>query len=217
MRARQPASNLIDTAKGFLAWWLISRSPDRDTAFRESFLRSAVVTITALGLLSFGASIWVFQDEWRLLSFPTLHIYALATCFAAGYAVTHGRAILASWLLVLLVLLGAGGVMLLSRQNGSVAGVLLAVPIFCMVPIMTAMVLPLHLIIPISLVSTIGYAIAHFMIPAGDFRIEGLRIDHTIVPVTMLLLFEGILLRQLRLEFDARLTEMRKSVVEIER
>ena len=79
------------------------------------------------------------------------------------------------------------------------------------------MVLPYNLIIPISLVSTIGYAIAHFVIPAGDFRIEGLRIDHTIVPVTMLLLFEGILLRQLRLEFDARLTEMRRSVVEIER
>ncbi len=217
MQAKDPASQLIDGARNALTWWLTARLPDRHDAFRESFLRRAVVTITLLGLLSFAASIWVFEDEWQLLSFPTLHIYALVTCFAAGIAVYHGRFMLAGWLLVALILIGAGGVMLLSRQNGSVAGILLAVPIFCMVPIMATMVLPHTLIIPISLVSTIGYALTQFTIPVGDFEIEGLRSDHTLVPVTLLLLFEGILLRQLRMEFDARLTQMRKSVAEMER
>jgi signal transduction histidine kinase len=217
MQAKDPASKLIGGARNVLAWWLTARMPDRHAAFRESFLRRAVVTITLLGLLSFIASIWVFEDEWRPLSFPTLHIYALAMCIAAGSAVLRGRLTLASWLLVALVLIGAGGVMLLSRQNGSVAGVLLAGPIFCMAPIMAAMVLPHTLIIPISLVSTIGYALTQFAIPVGDFTVEGLRVDHTLVPVTLLLLFEGILLRQLRMEFDARLTEMQKSVTEIER
>ena len=36
------------------------------------------------------------------------------------------------------------------------------------------------------------------------------------VPVTLILLFEGFLLRQLRTEFDARLSEMEKSIVETE-
>ena len=107
--------------------------------------------------------------------------------------------------------------MLLSRQNGSVAGILLAVPIFCIVPIMAAMVLPHIWIIPISLASTIGYGITQFGISVGDFSIDGLEPAHTLVPVALLLLFEGILLRQLRMEFDARLTEMKRSVIEIER
>ncbi|NLE44216.1 MAG: hypothetical protein GX620_05810 [Chloroflexi bacterium] len=170
-----------------------------------------------LVLVSLITSALIFKDEWRPLSFPTLHILGLIICIAAAVAIIENRIVFAGWMMVLFALAGAGGVMLLSRQSGSVAGILLAVPIFCMVPIVAAMVLPYHLIIPISLVSTISYAIVHFVIPTGDFRIEGLRAEQTTVPVTLLLLFEGILLRQLRLEFDARLTEMRKSVVEIER
>ena len=210
-------NGLSDNLRSSIAWWLTPRAPERDEAFRERVLRGGVGITTALVLLSFLSSALIFRDEWRLLSFPTLHVFGLIFCISAAISIIHDRLLLAGWLMVFFALGGASGVILLSRQNGSVAGILLGAPIYCMVPVVTATVLSQTQIIPISLLSIAAYGVAQFGIPVGNFQIEGLRTEHTLVPIALLLLFEGILLRQLRREFDARLTEMRKSMIEIER
>jgi signal transduction histidine kinase len=212
-----PAPTFRYRLKAFIVWWLIPRAADRDEAFRERILRSAISIVTILTTLSFAASLFVFQDKWRLLSFPTLHILGFLFCISAAISVSRGRLVVTGWLIVFLALTGASGVVLLSRQNGSVAGIFLGVPSYTMVPVVATLVLPRSRLIPVSLMSIVAYSLAHFAIPVGSFVVEGLQAEFMLVPVVLLLLFEGILLRQLRVEFDARLEEMRKSVVETEK
>jgi signal transduction histidine kinase len=217
IKSKAPWSGIADRLKPFTVWWLTPRASDRDEAFRESVLRSAVGIITILVVFSFAASLLIFKDEWRALSFPTLHLVALLFCITAAVSVSWDRLVLAGWLMILFALTGASGVVLLSRQNASVAGVFLGIPIYMMVPVIAALVLPRSRLIPVSLLSIVAYSLAHFVIPVGSFVVEGLQAEFMLVPVVLLLLFEGVLLRQLRVEFDARLEEMRKSIVETER
>ena len=209
-------SKAFGRLKALAVWWLTPRAIDRDEAFRERFLRSAIGLVTVLGSVSFSVSGLVFHDEWRLLSFPTLHVFALAMCLLVIFAILRNQLVFAGWLIVLLVLIGASGVILLSRQNGSIAGIFLGLPIISMVPVVAALVLPQGRIIWVSMVSIVAYSLAQFVIPVSDFTIAGLRTQFMMVPVTLILLFEGFLLRQLRTEFDARLSEMEKSIVETE-
>lgn len=209
-------SNVTRRLQRYAAWWLTARATDRDEAFRERILRRATGLIVLLGLFSFFASIVLFRDEWRFLSFPTLHILALISCVFVGIAIIYNRLVAAGWLLVMLALVSTSGILLLSRRNGSVAGIFLAVPIFSMVPVLAAIVLPRSRIVPVSLASVVAFALAQFGIPMGDFKVAGLEDEFMVVPVALLLFFEGFLLRQLRTEFDARLSEMRKFLLETE-
>ena len=211
-----PGSGVLVSLKSLISWWLTPRDNDRDKAFREGVLRSGIFIIIILATLSFSASVFVFRDEWQLLSFPTLHVFALASCAIIGFAILSDRLVVAGWLIVLLVIAGASGVLLLSRQNGSTAGIFLGVPAYAMVPVVAALVLPKSRILLVSMLSVVAYGLAHFTIPVSDFEIEGLNTEFMVPSVVLLLLFEGALLRQLREEFDARLMEMERSVRETE-
>ncbi len=196
--------------------WTTPQASDRDAAFRERVLRHAVAILLMLVVASFLASILVFEDKWGLVSFPTLHIYGLLLCIVAARALAGGYLVAAGWLLVIFALSGASGVVLLSRQNGSIAGIFLSIPIFLMLPVIAAVVLPTSRILPVSVLGVAAYAVAHFAIPMGDFEVVGLQPEGMIAPLLLLMLFEGILLRQLRVEFDARLAEMHRSIAEAE-
>ena len=215
-KPKKPDSRISTKLKSLTYGWLTPRSIDRDEVFREGVLRGAVGIIGALVLLSLATSILIFQDEWRFISFPNLHVLALLLCLLAAVSISHNRLDVAGWLIVLLALTGASGVIMLSRQDRSVEGIFLGTPIFSMVPVVAALVLPRSRIIPISLLSVIVYSFSNSIISINDFTVEGLQAEYMLVPIVLLLFFEGLLLSQLRTEFDARLEEMRRSVVETE-
>ncbi|WP_119070956.1 sensor histidine kinase [Aggregatilinea lenta] len=211
-----PVSKAFGIFKTSAVEWLTPRAVDRDEAFRERFLRAVLALLVSLTVASLIVSGVVFHDEWRLLSFPTLHLFFLASCYLIGLAVVKNRLVLAGWLMVLLAMAGACGVIILSRQNGSVAGAFLGPPIFLMVPIVAALVLPQDRIILLAVLSIAMYSLFQFVLPVSDFEVEGLSPQFMIVPVMLVLVFEGFLLRRLRREFDDRLAEMQKSMTEIE-
>ena len=215
-RLSNPFLKAASGIRAWTTWWLVPRAVSRDEAFRESVLRSTIGIITILAMLSFAASVFIFQDEWRFLSFPTLHILGFVYCFSAAVFISNNRLVVAGWLLVLLALTGASGVVLLSRQNHSATGIFLGLPIYSMVPIVAALVLPRSQIILVSLLSVIAYSLSHFIIPVNDFAVEDLQAELMLAPVILLLVFEGVLLRQLRTEFDERLEEMGISIIETE-
>jgi signal transduction histidine kinase len=170
----------------------------------------------ALVTLSFFITVFVFKDEWGVLSYPTLHLLGLALSMAAALAVSRHRLVAAGLMMVLMALIGANGVTLLSRHNDTVTGLFLSVPIYSAVPLVTALVLPRRWIIPASVLSIISYSLIHFTFPAETFTGELLQPQFILTTVILLVLFQGILLHQLRVEFDARLLAMMHSIVETE-
>ena len=202
---------------GLAESWLEPRSKDRDEAFRERVIRSSVGIVILLVLLSFASSIFVFQSVWAWISFPTLHLVGLVGLSLSAVFVSRGKVLAAGWLLILTVVLCAGVYLLLARQENSIIGVLDAVPVLMFAPLLAAMVLPRNLILPISVLSTATYAVSQFVIPVPGLELPGLTAGPQIISVFLLVLIEGTLLRQLRVEFDARLNAMSLSIQQAER
>src|SRR5262245_48758658 len=115
----------LSQVKQVSSWWFEPRASDRDEAFRERVIRSSIAIILVAGLLSFASTLFVYHSPWSLISFPTVHIVALSLCLAAGIAVAQGQRQTAGWLLVMTILLGAGGILLLARKEATVNGVFL--------------------------------------------------------------------------------------------
>jgi signal transduction histidine kinase len=197
-------------------WWLTPKSQERDLAFRERMIRVAVAIILVMALLSFASTIFVFQSQWSLISFPSLHIVAIVGFLLAGVAVSRGNILAAGWSLVFTVMLGSGLFLLLSRQEATISGILNAVPVMMLSPLLAALVLPTSLVIPVSILSIVTYGLAQFGLNVGDFSVQGLTAEPQIISVSLLLLIEGFLLRQLRVEFDARLNAMSASIARAE-
>lgn len=197
-------------------WWLHPRSTNRDEAFRERVIRSTLAIITTLVLLSFLAVIFVFRSPWDLISFPTVHVMGLAFCVASAVAVARGSLLASGWLLILLALAGSSGVLLLSRQQGSVPGLINAVPLFMFVPLLATLVLPRYLVIPVSLLSALTYGLSQFGFVLLSDPLAEFVPHEQISSAVLLLFFEGALLRQLRVEFDDRLEAMRDSMRQVE-
>jgi signal transduction histidine kinase len=69
---------------------------------------------------------------------------------------------------------------------------------------------------PISLLSIALYVLIQFVLPIGNFSVSGLDGSQLAGQVFALILVEGVLLRQLRVEFDARLEAMEEAVEQTE-
>jgi signal transduction histidine kinase len=202
--------------RGFINNWLEPKAQDRDTAFRERMIRAAVGIIIVMAVLSFISTVFVFQSRWSLISFPTLHIVGLIGFVLSAITVARGNVLFAGWSLVLSVVIGSGLVLMLSRQEESVSGILNAVPVLMFAPLLAALVLPTRMVIPVSILSIINYVLAQFVFNVGSFTIQGLAPEPQVVSVALVVLIEGVLLRQLRMEFDARLSAMSASITRAE-
>lgn len=194
--------------------WLRPRSQDRDTAFRERIIRGAAAIMIGLGLLSFSSTLFVFRSEWSLISFPTLHILSITIVALAALAVHRGCLPAAGLLLVSAPILGASGIILLSRQYGVSSGLFLGFAAIAFSPLLAAMVLPRSAVALTAASAAVAYALSQFIIPMGSFQLPGFEPLPTTLSVTILLLTEAVLLRQLRIEFDSRLVDMSRSLRE---
>ena len=213
---QQPKPGVFQWVNRRVQGWLQPKAVNRDEAFRERVIRSTLAIIILLGLLSFASIIFVFRAEWTLISFPTLHIVALAICFLSAGALLRGQLFASGWLLILAILFGASGVVVLARQAGTIVGLLLAVATFMFVPLVTTLVLPRNYIFPASLLAALMYSLSQFGVDVGGLTLPGLSPNQQIISVLLLLLVEGALLRQLRVEFDARFEAMSRSIRETE-
>ena len=190
------------------------RATDRDAAFRERVVRISLVIIFFGTLLSLASTLFVFRSEWALLSFPTVHLAALGLCFASALAVRRGHLITASWLLIAVALVGASGILLLARQEQLINGIVLGALPFIFAPLFAALVLPRQMIVIVSVIATAFFALAQFGVPVDYEDALGLQGDQQVISVFLVLLTTSVLLRQLRVEFDARLEAMSAAIRE---
>jgi signal transduction histidine kinase len=197
-------------------WWLEPRSTDRDEAFRERSIRVAIALVIVLGLLSFSLSIFVFASEWKLISFPTLHILVLAGFFAAGYTVIHRQVKVSANFVVATSLVAAAGYLLLAGEQGSYIGLIVGIPLFMSVILIAALVMARNMILPVSIVAAAIYAITLFSTTSSLTALPSIILSQAVTTAILLFPTEGLILHRLRVEFDARLDAMRESIQQAE-
>ncbi len=200
----------------FAKRWLQPVSEDRDIAFRERVLRVTLSLIIILGLLSFGLNVFVFGGEFKIVSYYTMHIVALTGCFTAAYEVSRQRILTAGVLLTVTVLFGASTLIVLARQDGQTIGLINGIPTMMLVPLVATLILPRNMILPFSGLSVLAYVFVQITLPIGDIRVPGLGSMELLSTAIPMLLIEGALLRQLRVEFDGRLDTMREAILQTE-
>jgi signal transduction histidine kinase len=196
--------------------WLEPRSKDRDEAFRERSLRVSIAIVILVGLLSFAMTLFVFPSTWSLISFPTLHLVVLVGFFAAAYAVVHDRVNNAASLMVATSLVAATGFIIVTGQENAYAELISGIPVFMFVILITALVMPRHVILPISLLSVALYIVSILSNREVLSRLPALDPSPAYTAAILLFPTEGAILNRLRVEFDARLEAMRRSIQEAE-
>jgi signal transduction histidine kinase len=145
-----------------------------------------------------------------------MHIVILAASVVAAILVARGFVLYSGWILSLTVLFGANSLVLLARQEFAANGVINALIAFMFVPLVTTLVLPRSQILPVSVLSVVTYALSEFYVPLNSFMVEGLTADQQMGVAFVCLMGEGVLLRQLRVEFDDRLETMREANRQLE-
>ena len=199
-----------------LGSWLQPRSTDRDEAFRERSIRVAVALVIVVGLLSFALSIFVFPNDWSLISFPTLHIVVLTGFFIAAYSLTRGQINTAATFVVATSLMAAAGFVLLSGQQGTLPLLVSGIPVFMFVILIAALVLPRNTILPASVAGLFLYIGAIFVANSPVLPVSSADFSQAITAILLLLPTEAAILHRLRVEFDARLEAMRASIQQVE-
>jgi signal transduction histidine kinase len=212
----RPTAAAIGFPTHLLKRWFAPRSQNRDEAFRERTVRITLFFSTLLISLSFLASLLIFQDPWGVISFPSIHVFLLILCVVSAYFIARGEIITSSLVLVLAIYVGAVGLNLLARQEGSVLRFLTGIPTFMFPPLVAALLFPRNTIIPISVGSAILYLVSEMVIPVRPDESSMFDTSGLIGVLMILMLGEGVILRQLRTEFDARLDALRISVRQAE-
>lgn len=210
---------LQSSSTGFqklLRWWLQPRAMSRDEAFRERVIRSTTAIVLVIAVLSFAMTVVVFDDEWTFISFPSLYTFVISGLLFSAFAVHRGDLKAAGWALVLTALFATSILLLLSRQTSTLPGIINTIPTYMLGVVISALVLPTKYIVPVSLLAGVMYSVTQFGMNIGDFELEGLVGSQQIPSIFILFLMGGVLLRQLRVEFDARLEAMSVALEEEE-
>ncbi len=192
--------------------WLKPRSTNRDEAFREATIRITVSLFGALLFLGLIATTVVFQNPWDLISWPSMISTMLILAILSALSVVRRSILQAGWLLIATVLFGAVGVIALSNYANPVV-----LPTLMLTVVVSALLLPRHLIVPVGIVCSIILAVL-----GGIQTYNGLQLSQdqslTVISVNafIVLLSEGAFLWQLRREFDGRLSAMSSALHEAE-
>jgi len=203
-----PAPVSTNPVKRLIRFFLEPRSVDRDERFRERTIRITVAIVAALTLLSVFTSVVIFKDPLTPRSPTTLYLVMLTLSLLSAFAVHTQRLVLAGVFLVLTFLAAAVGVLLVDVAGFEAQGL----PTFLLTIIITALVLPRNVIIPLAVVSAI--------LLGGATQLthpESLGTGSTISSAIFLFVTAGLFLRQLRVEFDNRLAAMAASIQEAEK
>ncbi len=197
-------------------WWLDPRSEDRDEAFRERSIRVAIAIVILIGLVSFVFTTLVFRNEWSLFSLPTTHVVILLGFIAAAYEVTRVRVDASARIVVGTSLIAAFGFIVGTAVQSPYTILILGIPLFMTVVLLTSLVMPRNAILYISIASLLTYVLAVFSTTNVFNTLNSFDLSQPIINAVVLLASEGIILYRLRVEFDLRLDAMRVSIRQAE-
>jgi signal transduction histidine kinase len=193
--------------------WSRPRSTKRDEAFRERTIRITTSIIIAATALVLFTSVFIFHDDIRVLPYPILYIGMLLLAFTSAWSVANQRVTQAGWFLVATLMLGTSGAMWIIGYWSY-----LSIPGFMLTVLVAALVLPRSAIPLISLVCTaISGLVGFVQVGSGLFVIPTeATVDRTVITNLVMLMVETLFLRQLRVEFDDRLADMREAIRQTE-
>lgn len=191
--------------------WLKPRSTHRDEALRERTIRLLIFALIGLTGLSLFFSVFVYQDQWTLFSYPTLFVLMLIFSFLSAVAVSRQQYVLSGTILVIALLMVPVEIHLINIS--SYAGTLNLVP-FLFALILTHSVLPKH---AIWWVFTIAIALSSIIGIDAHKNTYG-TIDNVSVIVTNGVLFflSSLFLYQRAVESEARLHAVKKALLDVE-
>ncbi len=185
--------------------WLVPRSQNRDERFRESTVRVIIALVLAVMSLSLAVSLFVYNDPWGLVSFPTMNLAVLVFVVAAGFAVTSGNLDLAGWLIVIGSFAGVTMThyVLRSSAGNDNTSAFISIPMFMFISLAATVLLQRRLIMLISFMSMIAFGLSEFLLSVDPSQSNPMQISG-VISFGVLLLVEGIILQTVRYEFDSR-------------
>jgi signal transduction histidine kinase len=190
--------------------WFEARATERDAAFRERSIRAALAIFIVAVSLSFLLTTFIFQSPFELISLPSLSLAALAICGLAVWAIINQQLLTAGWLLISAPMLGATGLVLLLAQTNEFS--VIGLPTFMLIAPLAAMILPRSTIMPISIISGLIYGAAQYLAFPNSYQLYvGDGAAAVFAQGFIILLVEGAVLRQIRVEFDDRLNVMARA------
>ena len=192
--------------------WLDPRSEDRDEAFRERSIRVAIAIVILIGVVSFIFTTFVFQNEWTLISLPTTHVVILLGFIAAAYEITRVRVDISARIVVGTSMVAAFGFIVGTAPQSPYTILVLGIPLFMTVVLLTSLVMPRNAILYSSIGSLLFYVLAVFSAQNAFNTLSSFDLSQPIINAVVLLASEGIILHRLRVEFDSRLDAMRASI-----
>jgi signal transduction histidine kinase len=205
-------------SKPLLQRFLTPRASSRDEAFRERVLRAAILVQVAVIALSMVFTLLAFRPTWSLVSFPTLHVYALVGYALSIYMLGRGQLLASAWVMMVTALIAS--MMLLVLGHGTPEGQTTfgGLPVFLVLPVLAALVLPQRAIIPVSLIAALGYAAADasVLLTYPENIVASENLEQKIGTALFMLMLLGVLLRLLRVEFDDRFTALSTAIREAE-
>lgn len=215
IQASMQTSNRLNNPLSFLQNWIRPRSTARDEAFRERTIRVTVGFLEVAVALSLVTSATIWKTPITLLSFPTLLLVILILCVASSIAIHQGKIMSAGWLLFAAIATGAVGTVKLVGYWDPL------IPSAAMIVILVAaLLLPRQVILPIGLLMTFLCGIValwtHYINGAVPPGLPNNTPWLTIADNLFVFVAEAFFLRQLRVEFDNRLADMRESIHQTE-
>ncbi|PJF24449.1 MAG: hypothetical protein CUN53_17780, partial [Phototrophicales bacterium] len=93
--------------KPLLRRFLTPRAASRDEAFRERVLRAAILVQVVVVALSLVFTLVAFRSTWGIVSFPSLHIYALVGYALSIYVLGRGQLLASAWVMIFTALIAS--------------------------------------------------------------------------------------------------------------
>jgi len=198
-------TNITPAQNSLLRSWLEPKSLHRDEQFRERSIRIAILLVMSIGLLSLFLSIFVLQNEWSLISFPTFQVVVVVSFLLSAIAITQGKVYIAAWLILIPIIIAIIGILYLSAEQSQTYHVLMGIPELLITLIIAALVLPRKYLIPLSIVSSLLYSALLLLFQSLSFNLPELDTSNAIITATVLFIGSALILSRLRREFDERL------------
>lgn len=204
--------------KPLLRRFLTPRAVSRDEAFRERVLRATILVQVVVVALSMAFTLIAFSPTWGVVSFPTLHLYALVGYAISIYVLGRGQLLASAWIMIFTALIASMLLLALGHSTPEGQAVFSGLPAFLVLPVLAALVLPQRAVLPVSLIAAMGYALADASVllthPENAAASQDLiqKIGTAFIALAVL----GLLLRLLRVEFDDRFTALLKAIQDAE-
>lgn len=195
--------------------WLTPRSTDRDEAFRERTIRLIALAMGSLTGLMALVSIFLFKDEWRLVSFPSLYFVILFLSLLASVAISQQRLIMSGQLLVLAALIVSVGLPFVVQKNEYISQ--LGIIPFLLTVILTHSVLPKSAIWWVSGFSLVLSSLIAAIQGGGTSPNPPAYITSAVITNGVFLFASALFLYQRATESEDRLRDVRVALSELEK